>query len=81
MGMEYNSKDELLWEIFFEASYIVSFCLMELGKPHTASYYLEISSHSMNYMHIQEYINCLANSQDPQALEVIENTITRSPKS
>lgn len=79
-GMEYNSKDELLWEIFFEASYIVGFCLMELGKPHTASYYLEISSHSMNYKHIQEYINCLANSQDPQTLEVIENTIIRSPK-
>jgi hypothetical protein len=80
MGIKYESQDELLWEIFFEASYTVGFCLMELGKAHTAAYYLEIASHSMNYKHIQEYINCLANSQDPQALEVVEDVIQRSPK-
>lgn len=80
MGIKYESQDELLWDIFFEASYTVGFCLMELGKAHTAAYYLEIASHSMNYKHIQEYINCLANSQDPQALEVVEDVIQRSPK-
>ena len=80
MGLKFESEDELLWEIFFEASYNVGFCLMELGKTHTAAYYLEISSHSNNYRNIQEYINCLANSQDPQALEVIDDTIEKSPK-
>ena len=79
MGLKFESEDELLWGIFFESSYNVGFCLMELGKPHTAAYYLEISSHSMNYKHIQEYINCLANSQDPQALEVVEDVMKRSP--
>jgi hypothetical protein len=34
----------------------------------------------MNYLHIQEYINCLSNSQDPQALEVIEDVMKRSPR-
>ena len=53
---------------------------MELNKPQTAAYYLEIASHSMIYIHIQEYINCLVNSQDPQAIEVIENAIQHSPK-
>ena len=80
MGIKFESKDELLWDIFFESSYNVGFCLMELDKPHTAAYYLEIASHSMNYKHIQEYINCLANSQDPQAIEVVEDVIQRSPK-
>lgn len=80
MGIKFESEDELLWDIFFESSYNVGFCLMELGKPHTAAYYLEISSHSMNYNHIQEYINCLTNSQDPQALDVVEDVMKRSPK-
>ena len=80
MGIKFESEDELLWDIFFESSYNVGYCLMELGKPHTAAYYLEISSHSMNYRHIQEYINCLSNSQDPQALEVIEDVMKHSPK-
>jgi hypothetical protein len=80
MGIKFESEDELLWDIFFESSYNVGFCLMELNKPHTAAYYLEIASHSMNYKHIQEYINCLANSQDPQAIEVVEDVIQRSPK-
>ena len=80
MGIKFESKDELLWDIFFESSYNVGFCLMELNKPHTAAYYLELSSHSMNYLHIQEYINCLSNSQDPQALEVIEDVMKRSPR-
>ena len=79
-GIKYESEDELLWSIFFESSYDVGFCLMELNKPHTAAYYLEIASHSMIYIHIQEYINCLVNSQDPQAIEVIENAIQHSPK-
>lgn len=79
-GVKYESQDELLWEIFFEASYTVGFCFMELGKTHTAAYYLELASHSMNYEHIEEYINCLTNIQDSQALAVIEDVIQRSPK-
>lgn len=80
MGIQFESEDELLWDIFYYSSYNVGFCLMELDKPHTAAYYLELASHSMNYLHIQEYINCLSNSQDPQALEVIEDVMKRSPR-
>lgn len=79
-GVKYESQDEILWWIYFEAGYIAGFCLMELGKAHTAAYYLEIATRSMNYMHIQEYINCLVNSRDPQALEMIEYVIQHSPK-
>ena len=53
---------------------------MELGKIYTAAYYLEIASHSSSYRHVQEYINCLSNSKDPQALVVVEDVIKRSPK-
>lgn len=79
-GIQFESKDELLWEIFFESSYRIGYTLMELGKIYTAAYYLEIASHSSVYQHVQEYINCLSNSKDPQALVVVEDVIKRSPK-
>ena len=71
--MKFESRDETLWALYFESSYNVGYCLMELGTAHEACYYLEISSHSGSYQHVQEYINCLNNSHDPQALEVVEN--------
>lgn len=79
-GLKFESEDATLWTLFFESSYNVGYCLMELGKAHEACYYLEISSHSGSYQHVQEYINCLNNSHDPQALEVVENVIKNSPK-
>lgn len=80
MGLQFESEDELLWSIFFESSYCVGFCLMELGKAHAAAYYLEIASHSMDAEHIMEYINCLSNLQDTQALEVVESVMKQATK-
>lgn len=80
MGINYESKDELLWEIFYEASYRIGFCLMEMNKMNTSAYYLEIASHSMQYLHVQEYINFLSNSKDPQVISVVENVMANSPK-
>ena len=79
-GIRFESEDELLWDIFFESSYNAGFCLMELNKPHIAAYYLEIASHSMNCTHIQEYINCLVNSKDLLALDVVEDALENLPK-
>lgn len=80
MGINYESKDEFLWNIFYEASYRIGFCLMEMNKMNTSAYYLEIASHSMQYAHIQEYINFLSNTKDPQTLSVVEQVIANSPK-
>ena len=80
MGLKFESEDELLWSIYFESSYCVGFCLMELGKAHAAAYYLEIASHSMDSEHIMEYINCLSNLQDTQALEVVESVMKQTTK-
>lgn len=80
IGLNYESKDELLWEIFFEASYRIGYCLMEMNKMNTSAYYLEMASHSRKYEPIQEYINFLANSKDPQVLSVVEDVMARSPK-
>ena len=79
-GVYYESKDKLLWDIFFEASYRIGFCLMEMNKMNTSAYYLEIASHSMQYTHVQEYINFLSNSKDPQVLSVVEYVMANSPK-
>ena len=79
-GTIYESNDSFLWQIFYEASYQIGFCLMEMNKMNTSAYYLEIARHSMQYRHIQEYINFLSNSKDPQVISVIENTMDKSPK-
>ena len=79
-GIAYESEDELLWEIFFEASHRIGFCLMEMKKMETAAYYLKLASCTRQYEHVQEYINFLSNSKDPQALSYIEYFLANSPK-
>lgn len=76
----FASKDQHLWNLFFDSCYEVGFSLMELGKQDMAAYFLEIASHGGNAQHVQEYINCLSNLKDPQALEVVEDTINRTPQ-
>lgn len=79
-GLKFSDEDDpLLWNIFIESSYRVGFCMMELGKPQVAAYYLEIASKDKDYEHIQEYINCLSNLMDPQALDVVEEVLEHSP--
>lgn len=79
-GLNFSDEDDpLLWNIYMESCYRVGYCLMELGKPEVAAYYLEIASKSMKYEKIQEYINCLSNMKDPQALEVVDDVINKSP--
>lgn len=80
MGLEYESEDNLLWGIFYEASYRIGFCLMEMHKMTTSAYYLELASNSMQDTHVQEYINLLANTNDSQALSVIEYVLVNSHK-
>ena len=73
-------EDESLREIAYDAAFCAGFCLMELEKMTTASYYLETASHAMNYKYVQEYINCLSNTKDLRALPFIEYAISHSPR-
>ena len=79
-GLEFESQDELLKDILLESSYSVGYSLMELGNTAAASYYLELARYSMQYEHIQEYINFLSNTKDPQALEVVNDVLKHSPR-
>lgn len=79
-GTAYSLEDEELWELFFESAFNVGFCLMELGSMVSASYYLSQAIHSNIYAHAQEYINCLANTKAPIALDVINEVLANSPK-
>ena len=79
-GADYESNDRLLWEVFFEASYIIGFCLMEMNKMNASAFYLEIASNSGQYLHIQEYINFLSNSKDPKVISMVERVMEYSPK-
>ncbi len=79
-GLCFDSEDDTLWKIFFESAYVVGFCLMEMGKMREALYYLEVAARSNQNEHVREYINCLSNTKDPLALEIIDDIIARTPK-
>lgn len=80
-GLDFSDDDDsLLWNIFIESSYRIGFCMMELNKPQVAAYYLEIASNDKSYEHTEEYINCLTNLMDPQALDVVNEVMEKSPK-
>ena len=80
MGKEYQYYDRNLVNLFFRSAYNVGYCMMELGLLTQAAYYLEIAQYMRNATYVQEYINCLANTNDPLTLQVIEDTIDNSPK-
>lgn len=80
MGTVFENDDPLLWSIYYDSSYRVGYCLMELGKPEIAAYYLEIASKNKYCQYVQEYINCLANMKDPQALAVVNEALQLSPR-
>lgn len=79
-GLKYDSDDEQMWENFYEAAYVTGYCLMELLKMTTAEYYLYIAAQKLNVTYVHEYINCLANSKNPAALSIVDETIKNSPK-
>ena len=80
MGQEFFIYDPAVVSLLFDAAFCVGYSLMELNLMYAAYYYLEIASHSQDAEHIHEFINCLANTNDPQSLDVIEETLRNSPK-
>lgn len=80
LGCKFETEDQDLWNLLFEACYHLGFALMEINKMESACYYLEISSQGMHSQAVQEYINCLCNTQDPLAISAIDSVISNSPK-
>ena len=59
-------------ELFRDCAYDLGFCFVENQLYDLAFYYLEVARMSGEIGATEEYINCLANSKSPLALESIE---------
>ena len=59
-------------EIFSEVTYMLGFCYAELKRYDKALYYLEMVAFKQDVKYDMEYINCLVNSGDYRALDVVE---------
>ena len=77
LKIEYTKAEstEETEELFFEATFQLGFCLVELGIYEKATYYLDWAQEGNKAEYAQEYINCMCNNNDVRALGVIENQL------
>lgn len=77
-GTMYESDDEQLEQIFYVSGYQTGYCLMELENKASqrAQHYLSTASRSQIPDCIMEYINCLVNNHESQALDAINQCMS-----
>lgn len=63
-------------EAFCELCFIIGFCYMELHFYTDAYFYLKIIGEDNNVQFAKEYVNCLVNSHDFRAHEVVNRMLT-----
>ena len=60
---------------FFEVSYLIGFCWTELEEYARAYYYLELIMPLHRVSYIEGYINCMVNSNDFRAIDIIDGML------
>ena len=65
-------------ERFFELCYDIGLCYSRLKLYKEAYTYLDAVANKGNLKYTTEYVNCLVNSKDHRALNVVENLIAQS---
>ena len=65
-------------EIFFHLCYLIGFCYTELEQYERAFFYLEMTMPIRRITYTQEYVNCLVNSSDYRALDIINNLMNEA---
>jgi hypothetical protein len=73
---EYDFLSNTQRNAFREISFLIGFCYMELQLFAEAYYFLDIVHDLNNIRYAQEYINCMVNSNDYRAAEIVENMIS-----
>ena len=75
MQYHYTKMSKHQKNVFYELCFLIGFCYCELGEYQRAYYFLDALPQLNNIVYTQEYINCLANSKDFRALNVIDNLL------
>ena len=67
-------------EMFFDSTFELGYCMVELGLFESATYYLDWAQEGYKVDYAREYVNCLCNNLDHRALDVINNLIKNMTK-
>lgn len=67
-----RAKDDIR-EVFVSVSYLIGAAYNALGQYRKASYFLQITIPARSIIYTETYINCLVNSGDFRALDIIES--------
>ena len=65
-------------EVFFHICYLIGFCYTELQQYEKAFFYLEMTMPIRRITYTMEYVNCLVNSADYRALDIINNLMNEA---
>lgn len=65
-------------DVFFHICYLIGFCYTELEQYEKAFFYLEMTMPIRRITYTQEYVNCLVNSADYRALDIINNLMNEA---
>ncbi|MBR5657460.1 MAG: hypothetical protein IKW98_12395 [Prevotella sp.] len=65
-------------ELFFHICYLIGFCYTELEQYEKAYYYLEMTMPIRRITYTEEYVNCMVNSADFRALDIIDNLMSEA---
>ena len=77
---QYQSMSDRYKRFFFELCYYIGFCYVELQQYSRAYYYLDTVYQLNNINYGEEYVNCLVNSKDFRAIDVINDALERIRK-
>ena len=78
LSPDFCSMKREVRERFFELCYDIGLCYSRLKLYKEAYTYLDAVANKGNLKYTTEYVNCLVNSKDHRALNVVENLIAQS---
>ncbi len=70
-----RTPGDKLTDTYHNVSYRAGFCLMELGLPREAFYYLQACEYSGDASHMTEMVNCLVNAGDYRAVQKVDSVL------
>jgi len=73
LNRNYHQLHKTYEERFYEIQYLIGFCYCELKLYKQAYFYLSRLQHKQQIKYAAEFINCLVNMQDYEALDTIED--------
>jgi len=74
---DFDNLSETMRDKFYQVCYYLGFCYNDLRQYEKAHFYLQIVFPLRQITYTQEFVNCLVNSKDYRALEIVDSLLGR----